>query len=81
MEEDELTEEMPERNFQENFALNKIAKEFQHKIEKGEDITISEQTDFYERFEKACISNSLIDAGILKELKHVRSALFQMLTI
>ncbi len=55
--------------FQESFALDKIAKAFQHKIEKGGDITTDEQTDFYKRFEKSYISNSLINADILKELK------------
>jgi len=57
--------------FQESNNLDKIAKEFQEKIKKGEAITDAEQRAFYEGFEKTFTSNGLINADILKELKEL----------
>jgi len=57
--------------FQESHNLDKIAKEFQEKIKKGESITGEEQRTFYEDFEKTFTSNGLINADILKELKEL----------
>lgn len=57
--------------FQESQYLDKMAKEFQDKIKKGEVITDGERRIFHQHFEKTYTSNGLINRDILKEIKEL----------
>lgn len=57
--------------FEENDYLNEVTDQFKIKIATGGAITQEDKNNFYNHFEKAFTTNSLIDIDIFKELKEL----------